>query len=430
MDTAPLFDQPLAPSTPEAPSSDTETAPRPGFKKTKVGWIPEAWEVVRLEDVCRSISSGATPKRGNEKYFSDGEIPWIKTLDLTDSAVRTSKEKITQLAVEENSCDVLPLDTVLVAMYGGFNQIGRTGILEIEAATNQAICSLQIDTDRALPRYILEWLNHRVRYWRRYAASSRKDPNIKQADVRAFPTATPPRPEQRRIAGVLSTWDRALQQIDDLIAAKERRKKALMQQLLTGQTRLPKYKDQKRSRYIFKDAFRRLSSRGYQIKKSEYQETGKYPVVDQGQNRIVGYTDQENKVLKKHPLIVFGDHTRTVKWVDFPFVVGADGTQLLKTKEPCDLRYGLYLLQNTRLPNMGYSRHFKWLKEKHFYLPPLAEQHAIANILSTCDAELELLRTEREALQKQKKGMMQKLLTGAVRVPADHPVESTPNPTA
>jgi type I restriction enzyme S subunit len=67
---------------------------------------------------------------------------------------------------------------------------------------------------------------------------------------------------------------------------------------------------------------------------------------------------------------------------------------------------------------MGYSRHFKWLKEEHFHLPSLPEQKRIAGFLAHCDAEIQTLRAERDALQRQKKGMMQKLLTGTVRVPA------------
>ena len=117
------------------------------------------------------------------------------------------------------------------------------------------------------------------------------------------------------------------------------------------------------------------------------------------------------------PVIVFGDHTRIIKWVDFPFVVGADGTQLLKTKSICDLKYGFYMLSNLRLPNLGYSRHFKVVKESTFYVPSNPkEQTKIEGIFSLVDHELDFFSSMLETLKRQKKGLMQKLLTGKIRV--------------
>ena len=130
----------------------------------------------------------------------------------------------------------------LLQMYGGFRQIGRTGRLAFGSAINQALSALQVKNAKLDYLYLQAWLNARVETWKRFAASSRKDPNITGTDVAAFPIALPPLPEQQKIAAILSTWDRAIELAEKLIAVKQKRKQALMQKLLTGKVRLPGFK--------------------------------------------------------------------------------------------------------------------------------------------------------------------------------------------
>lgn len=225
----------------------------------------------------------------------------------------------------------------------------------------------------------------------------------------------PPLAEQKKIAEILSTWDRAIETLEKLIESKTRLKKGLMQKLLCGRTRFGGFDEQWRD-CEYEEIFETVSAKKNQISKDRYMTSGKYPIVDQGQSKIVGYTD-EDRVFQQVPVIVFGDHTRIIKWVDFPFVVGADGTQILKTKSLCDQKYGYYALCNLRLPNLGYSRHFKEVKESVFYIPKNTnEQKRIAMLLSSVDRELSCLNGMQEMLKDQKKGLMQKLLTGKIRV--------------
>ena len=201
--------------------------------------IPEGWKHVTISEIA-SIRSGSTPSRLEiERYFLGGTHFWVKTMDLNNGEITTTNEKITDLAIQETSCPLLPEGTVLVAMYGGYNQIGRTGILRVEASINQAISALMVDRSLCLPEYLLNWLNANVAGWRKFAASSRKDPNITRSDVEGFPIPLPPLPEQRAIAAILSTWDEAITLTERLIAALRQRKQALMQMLLTGEVRFP-----------------------------------------------------------------------------------------------------------------------------------------------------------------------------------------------
>ncbi len=109
-----------------------------------------------------------------------------------------------------------------------------------------------------------------------------------------------------------------------------------------------------------------VSPRGKQLKTDAYASTGRLPIVDQGQQLIIGYTDEDIEPISDVPVVVFGDHTRIVKYIDFPFIVGADGTKLIKPNTPdIDRTYFYYLVHQaaSTMDNLGYSRHFKELKE-------------------------------------------------------------------
>lgn len=110
----------------------------------------------------------------------------------------------------------------------------------------------------------------------------------------------------------------------------------------------------------------------------DYKMSGNYPVIDQGQSLIGGWTDDDSGLISKNlPVIIFGDHTRALKYIDFPFVRGADGTQVLKPKVGIEPLYFYYACRAINLSSRGYSRHFKIFKEKKIPLPPLSEQKRI-----------------------------------------------------
>ena len=121
------------------------------------------------------------------------------------------------------------------------------------------------------------------------------------------------------------------------------------------------------------------------IPSSDYKESGRFPIVSQEETLISGYWDNEADVLSiTHPVVVFGDHTRVLKYVDFNFVVGADGVKVLSPKNSVNPKFLFYFLKWYKVPSLGYSRHFKLLKEANIPVPPLSMQLRIV-------AELDLL---------------------------------------
>lgn len=208
------------------------------YKESPLGWIPKEWEVKVVSEVS-DVRSGSTPSRAQaNRYFGGFGIPWVKTLDLNEDVIRETDECITHTALRETSCSLLPEGTVLVAMYGGWEQIGRTSLLAVPAATNQAISALVFRSPETVPEFVLRALQHARPRWQRVAASTRKDPNITKADVLSFEIPLPDSNEQNEIARRIRT---ALERIEleaNTLVKLRYQKSGLMEDLLTGRVRV------------------------------------------------------------------------------------------------------------------------------------------------------------------------------------------------
>lgn len=151
-----------------------------------------------------------------------------------------------------------------------------------------------------------------------------------------------------------------------------------------------------------------------QILTKELKDFGKYPAVSQGQNLIDGYSDDEDKVITDIPLIMFGDHTRNVKFIDFPFVINADGTKFFKSIL-CSPKYLYYviLFLSKKIRNRGYARHYSLLKKENFPLPSLAEQKEIVAKIESLLAKVTELEEQIQERKKLSVQLMQTILKNA-----------------
>lgn len=148
----------------------------------------------------------------------------------------------------------------------------------------------------------------------------------------------------------------------------------------------------------FSDIFEDQTRLAVKIPQSAYLHSGKYIIVDQGQKDIAGYSDNSEGLFTDIPAIVFGDHTRIIKYVDEHFFIGADGVKVLKsTIKNADCKYLFYALKNVKIPNTGYNRHFKWLKDSYIEIPNLQVQKQIAMRL---DKIQELVSLQKEQIRK------------------------------
>lgn len=148
----------------------------------------------------------------------------------------------------------------------------------------------------------------------------------------------------------------------------------------------------------FSDVITDETKNATKIKKDKYLPSGKYQIIDQGQEQVAGYTNDEVGIYTEVPAIIFGDHTRIIKYVDKPLFLGADGVKLLKIKKNClDYKFLYYYFVKNKVPNTGYNRHFKWLKELSIPVPPLDIQKHIAD---TLDKTQEIIDGHKKQLEE------------------------------
>lgn len=165
------------------------------------------------------------------------------------------------------------------------------------------------------------------------------------------------------------------------------------------------------------EAFTNHTDSKKKIQSKAYLSDGKYSVVDQGQELIGGYTDDKDMLYSgKLPVIIFGDHTRCVKLIDFPFAQGADGVKVLRPKDFYDINAFYYSLQAVNIPNLGYRRHFPLFSQFAIPLPPLNEQRRIVDRIESIFAKLDEAKEKAQAVVDgfglRKSAILHKAFTG------------------
>ena len=147
-------------------------------------------------------------------------------------------------------------------------------------------------------------------------------------------------------------------------------------------------------RIAFVDAFKEVSRGVAKIKQADYLSRGRHPIIDQGKGMIAGYSNAEEGLFTDVPAIVFGDHTRCVKYVSESFFAGADGVKILKPLLSDNVRYWYHALRSVRLDNLGYSRHYKLLKQTTFACVDEDIQSVVCDVLDSILAAANLARRQ------------------------------------
>lgn len=179
------------------------------------------------------------------------------------------------------------------------------------------------------------------------------------------------------------------------------------------------------SRVPFSELVADVSAGNLKTPLGDYLREGLFPVVDQGKSLVGGYTNDPSVLCKSpSPVIVFGDHTRCVKFVDFPFGMGADGVKVLRVSPTADPKFLYHYLRQLRLPDEGYSRHFKHLKRAEIPVPPIEKQRAIAAILDQAETLGVHRRASIDQLDKLPQALFLQMFGDPIRNPKRWPVAS------
>lgn len=400
----------------------TET--KPGFKQTKLGWIPNQWKVKSLGEVAKLRRGRFSPRPRNDPRFYNGDIPFVQTGDVTNSGglIRTYSQTLNEDGLKVSI--LFKKGTILMTIAAN---IGHVGILDFAMACPDSLIGIECS-----PNVFNEFLNFSLRYQQPridYLAPAGAQKNINIEFLSPFKVLIPPLPEQKAIAACLGSWDKALDTLSQLIAQKEQCKKGLMQQLLTGKKRLPGFSGEWREEKLG-DYFKERKESGYtDLPLLSVGEIGVYP-QSEGNKK-----DTSNADKSKYKRICLGDigYNTMRMWQGRNALSQLEGIispayTVLTPKKNADSKHFSYLF---KLPEVVHKffRNSQGLvsdtlncKYKDFAIvkvalpPTIDEQIAISKALDKADTEIVLLGKKLDQLKQQKKGLMQQLLTGKKRL--------------
>lgn len=244
-------------------------------------------------------------------------------------------------------------------------------------------------------------------------------PSLNGRQLRSIPLLVPSDlAEQRRIVAALADADSLIATLERLIAKKQAIKQGMMQQLLTGRTRLPGFSDSWQPSRLGELLAYEQPGR-YLVSSADYTDTGT-PVLTAGKTFLLGHTSESHGIFTNVPVIIFDDFTTASKYVDFPFKAKSSAMKMLSARPGVNLRYIFERMQLIDFATVDHKR--RWIAEFsriEILTPGAEEQVAIAGVLEDAETEIAVLARRLQKARAIKVGMMQQLLTGRTRLPVE-----------
>ncbi len=403
-----------------------------GYKATALGIIPQEWEVRSL-DYLGDIYSGGTPDTEVAEYW-DGDIAWCTPSDitkLTSKYIENTEIKITGKGLKDSSAILLPRRSIIVCTRA---TIGNAAICNTEIATNQGFKNV-VPSNDTNP----EWLYYIIMYSKprlvRLGCGS-TFLEVSKKDFSRFKIVAPPLEEQRKIAEVLGVWDEAIEKQARLIEKLALRKRALMQRLLSAKLRLPGFSEPwKKVNYsdILKEVRRTLTwdeNELYDLISVRRRSGGVFHRESLYGHEIKTKTLRpalEGDFLISKMQIVHGASGVVPKQLSGMKISGSYIALIAKDPKELNINYFNLWSQMPLFYHQTFVSSYGVHIEKMTFdldafmslsmnLPPIEEQNRIVEVISTATNEIELAKEKLERLRRQKRGLMQQLLTGKKRV--------------
>ncbi|MDC6350472.1 restriction endonuclease subunit S [Zeaxanthinibacter sp. PT1] len=411
---------------------------RDGFKKTKMGWIPNDWEIFTLKEVLEEYRLGGN--YANTDVISD--TPLIKMGNVGRGNIITDKIEYLDESQTVNHEDFLKYGDILFNTRNTLELVGKVAIWKNElknALYNSNLLRLTFNHHVENSFFMNYCLNsdNSLRILRRIATGTTSVAAIYTKDLLKITIPLPPLPEQRKIAEILSTWDEAIDKVSQLIEKLEVRKKGLMQQLLTGKKRLPGFEGEWEE-ITLGEITERITTKNTELNDNVVTISAQRGFIRQEDffnKRVASKTLSGYYLIKRgdfaynksyskgYPMGAFKrlDHLDkavvTTLYICFSLKKNVNSDFLLNYFEG-----GLLVKNLMKIAQEGGRAHgLLNIGIKDFFnlkltIPTLKEQDKIADLLNTIDQEINYYAKSLELLQEQKKGLMQQLLTGKTRV--------------
>jgi len=204
------------------------------FKDSALGKIPKSWEVNKIGETCHSFAGG-TPKRSVKEYYKNGTIPWVKSGEVDNDNITSTKESVTELAINETSTRLIKSKSILVALYGA--TAGKVGVLKMDACSNQAVLAINSNVDFISNKFLYHFLKSITKTLLVLCQGSGQ-PNLSKKIIDNVNIPIPQKGEQRHISEILTSVDNKLEVLSEKKTTYQEMKQGLMQQLLTGKVRV------------------------------------------------------------------------------------------------------------------------------------------------------------------------------------------------
>ena len=387
------------------------------------------WKKVKLKDCCIKIGSGSTPKGGSMVYVNSG-TSLIRSQNVYNlSFDYNGLTHITEDAANKLKGVTVFNEDILLNITG--DSVARTCIVPkgiLPARVNQHVAIIRTDRKKMNWRFLNYYLASPKMQAHMLSLAVGKGASrnaMTKQMIENFEVPYPPLSTQHRIATILSRYDSLIENYQKQIKLLEEAAQRLYKEWFVD-LRFPEHENtniidgvpegwekKKVGEVIAK------VSRSKQIPTKDYQNEGAIPIIDQSRDYIAGYTDDiESRIESNEPYIVFGDHTRILKYVPFPFAKGADGTQLIMSNN-LDLMPQCLLftsLVSVDLSNYSYARHFKYLKEEEILVPTASIANAFSKHVAKWYAKIQLNREQLRLLTEARDRLLPKLMSGEIEI--------------
>ena len=334
-----------------------------------------SWEYRNLRELGFVGRGKSRHRPRNDESLYGGDYPMIQTGDVKAANFHLSSFSQTYNEKGLAQSKLWNPNTLCITIAAN---IAETAVLEIKACFPDSIIGFVADEEKSDVRYIKYFFDFYKERMQRIAQGTTQD-NLSLEKLLTFQVPTPPLQTQKRIADILGSYDNLIENNLKRIALLEQAGQNIYEEWFVkmrfpgsdcgpfqSKAELPKEWQIK----TVEDVLEKVKRKG-KLQKADYQEYGQYPVIDQGDGFIGGFSSSSELVQNESlPIVIFGDHTRRVKYVNFPFISGADGTQLLRPKNKDLLPAYFYLaIKSIDLSDYAYARHFKYLKQQKIILP-------------------------------------------------------------
>jgi type I restriction enzyme S subunit len=393
--------------------------------------IPKDWPIKRIGKITKTLAGG-TPSTIKREYWG-GDIKWMSSGELNMKLVYEVEGRITELGLKSSSTRLIPPKCILIGLAGQGKTRGTVAMNMIELCTNQSIAAI-LPSDDFFEDYLYHNLDFRYDELRQLSTGEGGRGGLNLNIINSIQIPLPPLPEQKAIAQVLSTADAAIHTTEKLIAQKELCKKWLMQQLITGKKRLKGF-DGEWKELRLKDVTNKFSRRNKNLVDAKvYSVTNKSGFVLQSvhfEGKVAGEDLSNYKIIKKKEFAYNPARVNVGSLAYFEEEIGVISSLYVCFKTTKDI-LDYFLLQFLQIDHTkhriealgeGGVRVYLWydlFSKIKIKIPSIEEQTVISQVLQAADKEINLLKAKAEKLKEQKKGLMQQLLTGKVRLNINH----------